>query len=286
MEESVKQIIELVVNWGTSSGLKIIGAVLILLFGWLLSSWAGRKVKALILRPEGLDDTLAGFGGGAVRFLILAMAIIAVLNNFGIQTASVIAILGSAGIAIGLALQGTLSNVASGIVLLVLRPFKHGDSVDVGSASGSVEEIGLFATHIKTFDGLYVMIPNSQVWGAKITNYTRNPTRRVELEIGISYDDDIDHAIRVIHEILAAEERVLDKPEPLVAVGALGDSAVTLLVRPWTKREDNWGARLALLKAIKERLDVEGISLPYPQQDVHLVGGNAPAQAPEAPAAR
>ena len=283
MEESVKQVIEMVVNWGTSSGLKIIGAVLILLFGWLLSSWAGRKVRALILRPEGLDDTLAGFGGGVVRFLILAIAIIAVLNNFGIQTASVIAILGSAGIAIGLALQGTLANVASGIMLLVLRPFKHGDSVDIGDAGGSVEEIGLFGTHIKTFGGVYVMIPNSKVWGAKITNYSRHPTRRVELEIGIGYDDDIDRAMRVIHEVLAAEKRVLGEPEPQVAVGALADSSVTLLVRPWTKREDHWGTKLALLKAIKERLDTEGISIPYPQRDIHVVSTEA---APDALATR
>ncbi len=192
------------------------------------------------------------------------------LSKFGVQTASILAVLGTIGLAIGLALQGTLSNIASGFMLLVLRPFNVGDAVDIGGTSGVVDEIGLFVTEMHTFDNIAVTMPNSRVWGNELKNFSYNDTRRVDLEIGISYEDDIDKAMNVIKEILNADERVMAEPEPLLAVGSLGDNAVVLFVRPWTATANVWPLRYDLTKKIKQRFDEEDISFPFPQRDVHL----------------
>ena len=274
MDKTMEHAIEVAVSLATNWGLKVLGAVLILVAGWIAAAWVSRKVRTKIETSKKLDDTLAGFASGGVRIFILLITFVAVLNNFGIQTASIIAVLGAAGLAVGLALQGTLSNVASGIVLLILRPFRRNDAVEVGGKVGTVQEIGLFAIQLRTFDGLFVMIPNSQVWGNTIVNLARNGTRRVELVIGISYDDDMDKAIQLIQGVLAEESRILPEPAPLVAVSALNESSVDLIVRPWTTFADWWPTTLDLTKLIKERCDEEGISIPFPQRDVHLIQEN------------
>lgn len=251
-------------------GLDVVGAIAILLLGLWVAKWAGRRVEKALKRSEKFDDTVTPLFARATKILIIAVTILAVLNQFGVETASLIAVLGTIGLAIGLALQGTLSNIASGIMLLVLRPFNVGDVVEIGSTSGVVDEIGLFVTEMHTFDNVAITMPNSQIWGTEIKNYTCNNTRRVDMEFGIAYDDDMDQAMSIINEVLNADERVLAEPEPLIAISALGDSAVNIRVRPWTATENVWPLRYDITKRIKERFDEEGISFPFPQHDVHL----------------
>ncbi len=251
-------------------GLSIVGAIVILIIGWLIASWASKRVRKACDKSERIDATLTPILTQTVKVLILIATVIAVLNRFGVETTSLVALLGVAGLAVGLALQGTLSNFSAGVMLMLFRPFNVGDAVNISGVMGVVDEIGLFSTQMHTFDNIYMVIPNTNIWGANISNFSTNPTRRVDMVFGISYTDDIDKAMKIIWEALEADERVLKDPEPMVAVGELGDSSVDLFVRPWTKASDLWPTRFALIKDIKERFDKEGISIPFPQRDVHL----------------
>lgn len=251
-------------------GLSLLGAVVILLVGWTLANWAARKVRGRLTKSERFDDTLVPVLGQSVRVFVLIITILAVLGQFGIQTASIIAVLGAAGLAVGLALQGTLSNVASGMMLLILRPFKVGDVVDINGTLGIVDEIGLFTTEMHSFDNLGIVMPNTQVWGSKIVNYSQYAIRRVDMEFGIGYGDDMDKAMKLIKEVLDGDERILPEPETLLVVATLGDSSVGVRVRPWVKTEDVWPVRYDLTKKVKESFDKNGISIPFPQRDVHL----------------
>ena len=200
----------------------------------------------------------------------MAVVLIAVLNLFGIQTASVIAVLGAASLAVGLAMQGTLSNFAAGVMLLVFRPFKIGDYVEVAGTSGGVFEIGIFSTTLHTPDNVKITVPNSAIYGDTVKNYSANETRRNDLTIGISYDDDIAVAVSTIQRLLASEARVLQDPESLIAVSELGDSSVNLVVRPLCNASDYWPLRFDLTRRLKEELEAAGCSIPYPQRDVHV----------------
>ncbi len=251
------------------------GAVVILIIGFIIAGLLARWTYAASGRVQGLDETLRRFLSKMVRYAVLILVGITVLAQFGVQTASIIAALGAAGLAIGLALQGTLQNIAAGIMLLVLRPFKIGEFVEAGSVSGIVEEIGLFATQLKTLDGLYVLAPNSSLWGSPVTNYSRNAVRRHDLAIGIGYEDDIGKAMEIYGELLANEERVLADPEPYCFVSNLGDSAVEVTARYWTTTSDWWMTTRDLTREAKQRFDAEGLSIPFPQRDVHLIGQEA-----------
>lgn len=266
---------ELLVPYMVDYGLDVIGAVAILIAGWIIANWLSKRVEKLTSSAERIDNTLSPILVKGTKILIIVITVLAVLNQFGVETASIIAVLGTIGLAIGLALQGTLSNIAAGFMLLVLRPFNVGDVVDIGGTTGIVDEIGLFVTEMHAFDNIAITMPNSKVWGNKIENFTRFATRRVDMEIGISYDDDIDRAMRIIKEILDNEERVLQEPEPLIAVGSLGDSAVTIRVRPWTATDNVWPLRYDLTKRIKQRFDEEDITFPFPQRYVHLFQQNS-----------
>jgi small conductance mechanosensitive channel len=249
-------------------------ALVLVIVGWIIASWAQRAVRRGLGRVQNLDRTLVSVFAGAVRYFILITVLIMVLGRFGVQTASILAALGAVGLGIGLALQGTLSNIASGVMLLFLRPFRVGDYVSANGHDGTVEEIGLFTTEMTTFDGVYQSVPNSAIWGGQIINYTRNPTRRNDILVGISYRDDIERAQSVLGEVLRSDARVLqgaDAPtEPEVLVRELADSAVTLDLRFWTSTDDYWPANFELRKAAKEALDASGITIPYPQRDLHV----------------
>ena len=250
-------------------GLEIVGGIVILIVGWIIANWVSRRVARYLERSEKIDSTLKPIFVTGTKVLILVFTVLAVLSKFGVETTSIIALVGTIGLAIGLALQGTLSNIASGIMLLVLRPFNIGDAVDLNGTMGVVDEIGLFVTEMHSFDNIYILMPNSKVWGNKIENLTKNPTRRVDMEFGIHYDDDMQKAKAIINEIVSNDERVLAEPEPLIAVGTLADSSVNIRVRPWTQTENVWPLRYDLTQRIKERFDEEGIIIPFPQRDVH-----------------
>lgn len=252
-------------------GPRILGGLLILVVGWLCSIWIERSLRKLFEKTERLDKTVEQYLTQLSRITILIVAVIVALSTLGVQTASIIAVLGAMGLAVGLALQSTLSNVASGIVLLVLGPFRVDDWVRIGGSSGKVTHVGLFATRLQTGDGLFVMIPNTKIWGDEIVNYTRNDTRRIEMVFGIAYNDDIDSAISSIRGQILADERILADPEPTILVKELGENAVSILAWAWVARDDFFTTRAELTKAIKELFDAEGITIPYPQRDVRVI---------------
>jgi len=217
-----------------------------------------------------MDAALVHFVLSLVYWGLLAIVVIAALGQLGIQTASFVAIIGAAGLAIGLALQGSLSNFASGVLLLVFKPFKAGDFVEAAGTAGSIEKIQIFTTELVTPDNKQIIIPNSAITGGTITNYSAKDTRRVDLTIGISYDDDIDKARELIFDEISKDDRILKEPEPVVLVMTLGDSSVNFAVRSWAATSDYWPVYTSLTESIKKRFDKDGISIPFPQTDVHI----------------
>lgn len=266
----VQQLIVQLQDIAANYALDVVGAIAILVVGWIVAGWAKSTVRHALDRIPRLDGTLKPLFASSVRWVILAVTLIAVLNQFGVQTTSIIAVLGAAGLAIGLAIQGTLSNVAAGVMLLILRPFKIGDYVDAQGVAGTVVEISLFTTEFKTFDGVYVLAPNSQIWNKAITNYSRNPTRRVDVLCGISYDDDIDGALAVMAKIMADDPRVLADPAPQTMVMNLGDSSVDLNMRCWVAAGDYWNVLWDFKKQVKQQLEAAGHTIPFPQRHVHM----------------
>lgn len=258
----------------------VLGAVILLFAGYIVASWLARWLYSALGRVHGFDETLRRFFSKAARVGILILVGVTVLAQFGVQTASIIAALGAVGLAIGLALQGTLQNIAAGIMLLALRPFRSGEYIQAGDVTGTVQEIGLFATELKTFDGLYVLAPNSELWKSPVTNFTRNPERLFDLTIGIGYDDDIDLARQVLAKVASQDARVLTEPEPTTFVSQLGDSSVAITLRYWTKTADWWRTKLDLTQAAKTAFDENGISIPFPQQEVHYIRAGAGSVAP------
>ncbi|MFM1814374.1 MAG: Small-conductance mechanosensitive channel [Pseudomonadota bacterium] len=260
-------------------------AVLLVVAGLWFSRWASRSVAQLIDANPRIDPTLKGVLSNIVSYAIFVVVLIATLSQLGIQTTSILAALGAAGLAIGLALQGTLSNIAAGIMLLWLRPFRVGDYIDTTNAAGTVEEVGLFASTLRTADGIHSFVPNSELWNKQILNYSRNPTRRLQLRIGIGYDDDIAKARDVFRNLIHADERVLPDPAPQILVEQLGDSAVVIELRLWTNTASYWDLLFDLRERAKLDLDAAGISIPYPQQDLHVrtMPSSTPRPGPEEP---
>ena len=255
----------LIAEWG----LNVLGAIALVLVGRWVAKWARRTTRRASERTD-VDPTLAGFLSVAVYWLVLVFVIVAALGIFGIPTASFVAVLGAAGLAIGLAFQGTFSNFASGVMLLLFRPISVGDFVEVGGTSGTVKGIGIFSTTMNTPDNVRTIVPNSQIFGETIKNFSANDTRRIDLVIGVDYGDDLQLAKDTILRVVRADDRVLDDPEPLVAVDELGGSSVNFVVRPWVKTPDYWDARRDLLRDLKEEVEAAGLSFPFPQRDVHL----------------
>ncbi len=262
------------------------GAVILLIAGWIVAGTAERWFYRSLGAGNRLDETVRRFLSKALRYGVLVMVLVAVLAQFGVQTASIIAALGAAGLAIGLALQGTLQNVAAGIMLIILRPFKVGEFVQAGGLMGTVVEIGMFMTELKTVDGLFLAVPNSQLWSSAITNFSRHGTRRNDLAVGIGYGDDIAKAEKVMLEIASGEERVLGDPEPATFVSELGDSSVVVTLRYWTATTDWWNTSRDLTKAVKTAFDKNGISIPFPQREIHHISGAQPAKTSAASAKR
>ncbi|REJ81265.1 MAG: mechanosensitive ion channel family protein [Acidobacteria bacterium] len=250
-------------------GVSVISALAILVLGWLFARLARRALRGVLSKRE-VDATIAGFLASIVYMLLLALVVITAAGRLGIPTASFAAVIAAAGLAIGLALQGSLSNFASGLMLVFFRPFKAGDYVEAGGVSGSVKTISIFQTILITPDNKEVIVPNGDVYSKPITNYSSTGERRVDLVIGIGYDDDIDKARRLIEAVIGEEKRVLAEPAPQILMLELADSSVNFGVRPWVKTADYWGARSSLLENIKKRFDAEGVSIPYPQRDVHV----------------
>lgn len=251
-----------------SGTLNVLFAAIILIVGLYIAN----KVKTLICstgeKYEKLDDTLFRFLGSVAKYIILAFVVIAVLNRFGVQTASIIALLGAAGLAVGLALQGTLSNLSAGVMLLVFRPYKVGDFIDAAGRFGNVQEIDLFTTILQTFDNQQIVIPNSQIWGEQIVNHSHHPIRGVDMRFGVAYKENLDDARKVIMSVLEAHPHILKDPAPFVEVETLNDSSVDFLVRPFCEGEHYFNVLYSVPEQIKKALDEAGIEIPFPHRKV------------------
>jgi len=270
----VEKLGEVLSTWG----IKVVGALAVLIIGMMIAKGIRKAVRNALERSA-IDNTLVPFLTKLVYYSLMAFVVLAVLNLFGIQSTSFIAVLGAAGLAVGLALQGTLSNFSAGVMLLVFRPFQLGDYIDAGGTAGTVKEIGIFATTLHSPDNVRIVVPNSAIYGQTIKNFSANDTRRNDMVVGVSYDDDLNKVTEIINRVVAADARVLKDPEPVIAVSEMADSSVNFIVRPWCKKEDYWGLRFDLTKALKEELEAGGCSIPYPQQDVHMhqVGSSSAA---------
>lgn len=249
-------------------------SLLMALLVFLVGKWVARKVTNLLVsllrKTNGMDETLVKFLENIVYYILMVVVIITAVSELGIETTSFMAILGAAGLAIGLALQGSLANFASGVMIILFKPFKVGDVITAGGVTGSVSEVSIFNTIMITPDNQKVIVPNAAITSGSITNINANPTRRVDLVVGIGYDDDIKKAKNVLNSIVEADARVLKEQGITVAVSELADSSVNFVVRAWVKTPDYWGVKFDLTENIKVTFDKEGISIPYPQQDLHL----------------
>jgi small conductance mechanosensitive channel len=256
-------------DWLIANGPGVIVAIVILILGRWLAMWLASLGRKAMVRG-GIDETLSRFLGKLIYYGLLTAVIIAAADQLGIKTTSFIAILGAAGLAIGLALKDSLANFASGVMLILFRPFKVGDYVTAGGVSGTVQQIDIFSTILLTVDNQKIIVPNSGITSGVITNVNAESTRRIDLTVAIGYDDDIRKAKNTLEDLVRADKRILEDPAPTVAVSELADSSVNLIVRPWVQTGDYWSVRLDLIEKIKLTFDEQGISFPYPQQDVHM----------------
>ena len=253
----------------------LIAAILIVIAGNIAARVISRGLMHLMEKRK-VDETVTIFSGNLLKYLILTFFLIAALGRIGVQTASFVAVVGAAGLAVGLALQGSLSNFAAGVLLILFRPYKKGEFVEIAGVSGSVEAIQIFTSVLYSPDNKMIVVPNANVLNNNIINYTRTGQRRVDLQIGVSYSADLNQTRNVIEQVLQADKRVLKDPAITIGVAALADSSVNYVVRPWVRTEDYWGAYFELTEAIKVALDQAGIEIPFPQQDVHLFEAKAP----------
>ena len=246
----------------------IAGAFAVLVIGLLLAGIISRWVDRAMTRSSRFEPTVANFLSSLVKYALWALVLVTVLGQFGVQTTSILAALGGMALAVGLALQGTLSNVASGVMILVQKPFKVGEAINAGSVTGTVQQIGLFTTELKQFDGLFVMVPNSELWNQAIVNYNRHPTRRLELVVGIAYGDSMARAREELLKLALTDDRVLDDPEPVTFVSSLDDSSVGIGMRVWCSTPDYLGLSWDMTEAVKARFDDVGISIPFPHREI------------------
>lgn len=250
-------------------GIKIIFALLIFIIG----KWIAKRITEILKKSmikSGIDETISSFAGNLINGMLMVVIIIAALSQIGIQTASFVAIVGAAGLAVGLALQGSLANFASGVLIILFRPIKQGDFIEAGGATGTVNTITIFSTILKTGDNKTIIVPNSGIMGGSITNYSTEQTRRIDLVVGISYDADIRKAKEILRDIIDQDSRILKHLAVTIAVSELADSSVNFVVRPWVSSENYWPTRFDLTEQIKLRFDEVGINIPYPHMDVHL----------------
>lgn len=267
--------INLAMIYATKFAFVMVEVLAIIFVGYFLGKWLRNQLRRVLKKVKHIDETLTLFLPATLHYLIIILAAIACLSKLGIETTSIIAVLGTAGLAIGLSLQGTLSNIASGIIILLLRPFKVGEFIETGDTTGTVKVIGLFATELQTSDGLFIMTPNSQLWSRAVKNYSRNPNRRVEILIGISYNSDIAKAKEVINKVIDSDTEIQREPLPDILVEQLADSSVNLKIRFWIDRTIFFPKKSELTEMLKGELEANGISIPFPQREIKIVNQTA-----------
>ncbi len=260
---------EMLMTTGVDFGINLVTALAIFYIGRIVANFLTKALRTVLQKQE-VDKTLETFVCNLVRMALLVFVVIAAISAVGIQTTSFIAVLGAAGLAVGLALQGSLSNFAAGVLIVLFRPYKVGDWVEAAGVSGGVTSVQILTTILKTGDNKVVIVPNSQIMDSIITNYSANDTRRIDMVVGVGYGDDLDKVRKALEELVAADDRILTDPACQIAVSELADSSVNFVLRPWVATSDYWSVKFDLTEAIKKRFDEDGISIPFPQQDVHL----------------
>lgn len=269
MDETIKRVVDDLIIWATTKGIKLVIGIVLLILGW-------KAIKSIIklmnatLKKRKVDITLLSFLDAFVNIALKIILVIAIMGYVGIETTSIAALLASAGLAIGLALQGSLSNFAGGVIILLIRPFNVGDYVDAGGHSGTVEKISIFYTYLVTPDNKQILIPNGNLANGSVVNYSTKELRRVDLNFAVSYGEDISKVKAVLNSIIGRHELIINEPQPFVAVSAHGDSSIDFVVRVWCKNSDYWKIHHELLEQVKIRFDEENIEIPYPQMDVHV----------------
>jgi small conductance mechanosensitive channel len=275
---NVNHYMDNIIPWLSVYSLKLVAAILVFIIG----RWLAKKLTLLLgalMRKNKVDETLIGFFDSIAYYTLLIVVLIAAAEQLGVNTTSLLTVLGAAGLAVGLALKDSLSNFASGVMLVLFKPFRVGDFVNAGGVSGTVEKVTIFNTIMKTPDNQRVIVPNGSITGGVITNVTANDTRRVDLVFGIGYGDDIAKAKKILTDIVTADARILTDPAPVIVVSELADSSVNFAVRPWVKTGDYWKVYWDLTEKVKMTFDAEGVSIPFPQRDVHIYNEAAPEQA-------
>jgi len=263
--EDIDKIVEAIASYG----MKVLFAIIILVAGL----WLAKKLRGLFktaLEKKEIDPTLVGFFSSLLYGALVIFVVIAAIDKLGVQTTSFIAVLGAAGLAVGLALQGSLSNFASGVLLIIFKPFVAGNFVKIGGELGTVVQVGILHTELKSPENIKIIMPNSQIMSGAITNFSAHDTRRVDMVIGVSYSDDLSKVMEVLQDMVAKDERVLQEPAPFIAVSELADSSINFVVRPWVKSSDYWNVYFYLTEALKKAFDANGITIPFPQRDVHI----------------
>jgi small conductance mechanosensitive channel len=269
MENFKENILPMLQEYGVSYGLKVLAALVIFIIGrWVAKGLRGIARK--VMTKRNVEPTIVNFVCSMLYVTLLLFVVLAAIGQLGVETTSFIAVIGAAGLAVGLALQGSLANFAAGFLLIIFRPFKVGDFIEAGGAMGVVSAVQVFTTTLKTPDNKVIIIPNSGITGGNITNYSAEETRRVDFTFGVGYGDDLDKVRSVLEELIAADDRILKDPAHVIVVSELADSSVNFTVRVWAKTSDYWGIYFDLTEAAKKRFDAEGISIPFPQRDVHM----------------
>ncbi len=267
MEDAIKSVLQLIPVYA----LRLLAAIAIIVVGRWIAKYLRGLVRRVLAKRE-VDAAVVSLAASVTYVLLMVAILLAALGQLGVQVTTFVAIMGAAALAVGLALQGSLANLAAGVLLLIFRPFKAGDFIEAAGSSGVVEEMHIFTTHLRTGDNRLVIVPNAKLTGDNIVNYSAKDTRRVDMVIGVGYGEDLKRVKAVLGEILSADDRVLEDPAPVIGVLELADSSVNLAVRPWTRTPDYWGLYFDTMEAVKARFDAEGISIPFPQRDVHLYG--------------
>ena len=273
MEFLQKLDVEALIEFASTTGLQFLINLVAAAAIFIIGRWVAKAVHKVVVKGmqrANVEPLLVKFLGNILYALLLTFVILAAISRIGIQTASLIAVIGAAGLAVGLALQGSLANFAAGVMVIIFRPYRIGDYVEAGGVSGTVEDVQIISTELSTPDNRKIIVPNGQMMSGAVVNYSAHATRRVDLTVGVGYDDDIDTVRRVLESVVADDPRVLSEPAPNIRMNAMGDSSITWIVRPWVQASDYWDVYWEMTEEIKRRFDREGISIPFPQRDVHL----------------
>ncbi|MDF1729926.1 MAG: mechanosensitive ion channel [Minwuia sp.] len=269
--EKASETVDFLVTYAAEYAIAIVGVIVILIVGFTAAGWVARAVRSMLGRSKKTDPLITNFVAAAARYGVIAFTIIAALDQFGVETTSFVAVMGAAGLAIGLAFQGTLGNLAAGVMILAFRPFRQGHFIEGGGVAGTVDSVSLFVTEMHTPDNVHIIVPNGSLWNTAIKNYSHHATRRCDFVLGIGYGSSHAEAMKALHAMAEADARVLKDPAPQIVVSNLGDSSVDITIRLWCNAGDYWGLKFDFTQAMKEKMDEMDIEIPFPQRSIHMV---------------